>query len=94
MGGSIVTHQTNHGGGPEHWAPVAPHHLAEALDYVRGGGRLVVATAYQRTVITPKVLASWERDGDWLLKEEGEGFRLRRGRKSEFVLAGYLRYLA
>jgi hypothetical protein len=62
-----------------------------ALDYVRRGGRLVVATYTRVTVIDAKCLSRWERAGQWLLRCEGEGYRLRAGKGSVYLLPGQLK---
>lgn len=73
--------------------PVPAQALEEALAYVRAGGRLITATAYRQTIIDRKTLASFEKAGEWLLKEDGDGYRIRRGKKSDYCLPGILRYV-
>ena len=69
---------------------VPPRSLEKALTFVRAGGRLCVRTAIRITVIDAKVLARFERAGEWLLKEEGESYRLRSGLGSVYLLPGQL----
>ncbi len=45
------------------------------------------------TVIDRRVLRRFERAGAWLLKEEGEGYRLRQGQGSVYLLPGLLEYV-
>jgi hypothetical protein len=73
-------------------SPVPSKSLAQAIAYVRGGGRLVVPSYARTILIDAKVLARFEAAGEWLLKEEGEGYRLRQGRSSVYVLPGQLCY--
>ena len=70
---------------------VPPKSLALALEHVRNGGRLYVATAVRVTVIDAKTLANFERLGLWLLKESGDGYRMRTGRTSVYLLPGQLK---
>jgi len=70
--------------------PVAANALDEALMGVRAGRRLVVRTVWRITIIDAKCLARFERAGHWLLKAEGEGYRLRSGKSSVYVLPGQL----
>lgn len=66
--------------------PVPPRALEKALAYVRSGGRLCVRSAVRTTVIDSKTLKRFEDAGEWLLKEEGDSYRLRRGRGSVYLL--------
>jgi hypothetical protein len=72
--------------------PVPPKSLDLALEHVREGGELLVPTYTHCTVIDQGVLRRFERAGQWLLKEEGDGYRLRSGRKSVYLLPGQLKY--
>lgn len=63
---------------------------AEALAHVAAGGRACVRTYSRVTLITPKVLKSFEAAGEWLLKDDGNGIRLRSGRGSVYLLPGQL----
>lgn len=64
--------------------------LEKALAFVKAGGRLCIRTYVRITVIDAKALARFERANEWLLKEEGESYRLRRGRGSVYLLPGQL----
>ena len=72
--------------------PVPPQSLDLALEHVRAGGELLVPTATHCTLIDRKTLARFDKAGGWLLREEGEGYRLRSGRKSVYLLPGQLKY--
>ena len=72
--------------------PVPPKSLDLALDHVREGGELLVPTYTHCTVIDRKTLLRFERAGEWLLREEGDGYRLRSGRKSVYLVPGQLKY--
>lgn len=73
--------------------PVPPKSVKEALEHIRSGGRLAIPTYVRCTIIDAKCLARFERIGEWLLKEDGDGYRVRRGRSSDFLLPGQLKFL-
>ena len=66
--------------------------LDKALAHVRAGGRLVVPTYTRCTVIDAKVLARFEKAAEWLLKEDGDGYRMRQGRGSVYLFSGQLQF--
>lgn len=66
--------------------------LEAAITHVRAGGRLIVPTYYRCYVIDQKVLARFERVGEWLLKEDGDSYRMRQGKGSVYLLPGQLRF--
>ena len=74
------------------YPPVPPKSLEAALAHVRQGGRLIVPTQTRCTVIDQKTLARFEKANEWLLKEDGETYRLRSGKGSVYLLPGQLRY--
>jgi NDP-sugar pyrophosphorylase family protein len=71
---------------------VPPHALETALDHVRQGGRLIVPTYTRCYVIDAKCLARFEKLNQWVLKEEGDGYRMRTGRTSVYLMPGHLKY--
>ena len=72
--------------------PVPPKSLDLALAHLREGGELLVPTYTRTTLIDRKVLERFERAGAWLLREDGDGYRLRSGRKSVYLFPGQLKY--
>ena len=72
--------------------PVPPKSLDQAIAHVRSGGRLLVPTYGHCTVIDAKCLARFEKAGEWLLREEDDGYRLRSGRNSVYLFPGNLCY--
>lgn len=72
--------------------PVPSHSLDEAIAYVRKGGRLIVPSYTRTIVIDAKCLARFDAAGQWLLKEEGNGYRLRSGKGSVYLFSGHLYY--
>lgn len=73
---------------------VAGGNLDYVLDFVRNGGRLMVATQLRTTIIDAKVLARFEKANAWLLKEEGDGYRLRSGNSSVYLMPGQLKAIS
>lgn len=73
--------------------PIPPRSIDDALAYVAKGGRLVVRTARRATVLDRKVLRHFEQAGAWLIREEGDGYRLRSGKGSVYLLPGQLEYV-
>jgi len=73
-----------------HTISVPPRCLDLALEHVRKGGRLCVRTYTRVIPIDQKTLDRFERAGAWLLKESGDGYRLRQGNSSVFVMPGQL----
>lgn len=73
--------------------PVPAHSLREALEFVRRGGRLVIPTYTRCTIIDAQCLARFEKAGEWLLREDGEAYRIRRGKHSDYLLPGLLKYI-
>jgi hypothetical protein len=75
-----------------HGSPVPPKSLAAALDHLAQGGRLAIPTAYRCTVIELRHVQQWEAHGG-LLREDGEGYRMRQGKGSVYLLPGQLRFV-
>jgi hypothetical protein len=71
--------------------PVEPNKLEECLAFVRNGGRLCIPTYTRITMIDKKALARFEKAGTWLLKAEGDGYRMHTGKSSVFILPGQLK---
>lgn len=73
--------------------PVAPKSLEAAIEHVRQGNALGVFTYARSIIIDQKTLAKFEKAGAWLLKEEGDGYRLRQGKGSVYLFPGQLKAL-
>lgn len=71
---------------------VPPRSLKAAMDHVAAGGTLTITTYTHHTIITWKTVARFAAAGEWLLKEDGSGYRIRRGRSSDYILPGQLKY--
>lgn len=78
--------------GHAHGEPVAPKSTEEALSHVKQGGRLYVSTQLRVIIVNAKTLAKFEKAGCWLLREEGDGYRMKWGRSSIYLFPGQLRY--
>lgn len=73
--------------------PVPPKSLAIALDHIKRGGRLCVPTYTKVTVITAKHIAQWDNAGKPLLREENDGYRMRVGKGSVYLIPGQLKII-
>lgn len=71
--------------------PVPPKRLDLVLSHIRSGGLAVVPTYDTCIVIDAKCLAKWDKAGLPLLREDGDGYRMARGRKSVYLLPGQLK---
>jgi hypothetical protein len=71
---------------------VPPQSLPLALDHVRNGGKLMVRTYTRITIIDAKTLARFEKAGEWLIKEDGDSYRMRKGRGSVYLFRGQLEF--
>lgn len=71
--------------------PIPSHSLDTALNHCKQGGRLVIATCTRTTVIEQKHITRWDKSGKPLLREDGDGYRLRMGRGSVYLLPGQLK---
>lgn len=72
--------------------PVPPKSLLAAIEHVAKGGRLVVPTYTRVTVIDARTVAAFEKAGTPVLREEGDGYRMRSGRSSVYLFPGQLRF--
>lgn len=74
------------------YPPVPPKSLNAALAHVDAGGRLIVPTYTRCTVIDRKCVARFAKAGAWLLREDGDGYRMRSGKGSVYLMPGQLRF--
>lgn len=65
--------------------------LEMVLAEIRKGGIAYVPTAWRLWTMDAKTLAKFEKAGTWMLKEDGDGYRMRSGRGSVYLLPGQLR---
>ena len=72
---------------------VPPNKAEEVLDFVRQGGRLAVVTYGHLTIVDGHTLARFESLGIPLLKAEGGGYRLTRGKGSVYLFGGQLKFI-
>ena len=72
--------------------PVPPKSLTKAMAHIAAGGQLIIPTYGRTTVIDAKVVARFERAGQWLLKEEDDGYRLRSGKGSIYIIPFQLKF--
>jgi hypothetical protein len=71
---------------------VPAHSLEDAIKHLESGKSLYIPTYTRCTVITKKTLDKFRAVGAWLLKEDGEGYRLQTGKSSVYLLPGQLKY--
>jgi hypothetical protein len=71
-------------------AAIPPKSLQVALDWLAQGGRLIVRTSLRVTIIDQKALNKFKAAGLELLREEGDGYRLRMGKGSVYLFPGQL----
>lgn len=71
--------------------PAPPKSLETVLAHVRNGGKLGIYTYTRATEIDARCLARFEAAGQWLLREDGDGYRIRRGRHSDYLMPGQLK---
>lgn len=74
--------------------PVPSHNVEQAIAHLRAGGRLVVPSVTRWIILDAKTLAKFEKADAWLIREDGDGYRLRQGKGSVYVFPGQLRYCA
>ena len=60
--------------------------------HLESGKSIYVPTYTRCTVITKKTLDKFRAAGAWLLKEEGDGYRMQTGKSSVYVLPGQLMF--
>ncbi len=71
---------------------VPPKSLSAALEHVKDGGTLIIPTYTHCTVIDQRVVDRFAKSGAWLLREDGDGYRIRRGKGSDYVVPGLLKF--
>ena len=72
--------------------PVEPRSIASIWAHLQAGGRVYFTTYARSTVIDARTKARFDRAGGYLLREEGDGYRMQSGRGSVYLLPGQLRY--
>jgi hypothetical protein len=66
--------------------------LRAAFNHLESGKCLLVPTYTRCTVITKKTLDKFRKAGAWLLKEDGDGYRMQTGKSSVYLLPGQLKF--
>ena len=74
------------------YKPVPPKSLVQAFSHLECGGTLIIPTYTHCTVITKITLDKFRKAGAWLLKEEGNGYRMQTGKTSVYLFPGDLKY--
>ena len=74
-----------------HGSPVPSDAMDAINHHMAHGGELGIGGGIRFTVIGQSVWKSWTDKGDWYVKPEGSGYRVRQGRKSSvYLFAGQL----
>ncbi len=71
---------------------VPPKSINEIFKHLEDGKTLYVHTYVKNTVITKKTLEKFRSVGAWLLKEDGNGYRMQTGKTSVYLLPGQLKF--
>ena len=71
---------------------VPPKSIEEVFNHLENGKSVYVATYTKCTVINKKTLNRFRKVGAWLLKEDGDGYRMQTGKSSVYLIPGQLKY--
>ena len=75
---------------------VPPKSIKDVFKHLENGKSVYVATytngIYKCTVINNKTLNRFRKVGAWLLKEDGDGYRMQTGKSSVYLIPGQLKY--
>lgn len=63
-----------------------------ALEHIAAGGVLAVPSYARWIIIDAKTVARFQKAGQWLIKEEGNCYRIRQGKGSICILPGQLKF--
>ena len=73
--------------------PVPAKSIDKVWAHIEGGKRVCVPTMTRVTIIDAKVLAKFRKAGAYLLREDGEGYRMQTGKSSVYILPGQLKFI-
>ena len=71
---------------------VPPKSIEAVFTHIESGKSVYIPTYTRCTVITKKTLDKFRKVGAWLLKEDGDGYRMQTGKSSVFILPGQLKF--
>ena len=71
---------------------VPPKSIEDVFKHLENGKSVYVATYTKCTVINNKTLNRFRKVGAWLLKEDGDGYRMQTGKSSVYLIPGQLKY--
>jgi len=66
--------------------------IDKVFAHLESGKSVYVPTYARCTVITKKTLDKFRAVGAWLLKEDGDGYRMQTGNSSVYLLPGQLKF--
>jgi predicted secreted protein len=72
--------------------PVPPKSINKVWEHIANGGIVYIPTYTRCTVINQKTVDKFRKVGAWLLKEDGDGYRMQTGKTSVYILPGQLTY--
>lgn len=71
---------------------VPPQSIKSVFDHIENNKTVYVATQTRITVINKKTLNRFRKVGAWLLKEDGDGYRMQSGKSSVYLFPGQLKF--
>ena len=71
---------------------VPPKSIEDVFKHLESGKSVYVATYTKCTVINNKTLNKFRKVDAWLLKEDGDGYRMQTGKSSVYLIPGQLKY--
>ena len=71
---------------------VPPNRIDDVFNHLENGKSVYIATYTKHTVITKRTLDKFRKVGAWLLKEDGDGYRMQTGKSSVYLIPGQLKY--
>ena len=72
---------------------IAAQSTEQALAHVHAGGRLMIGSYTRVTIIEAKHIAQWDAVGKPLIRDDGKGFLIRRGKHADYLFPGHLRMI-
>lgn len=66
---------------------------SEIIEKIKAGAKMVVPSYTRWIVVDAKTVSKFERAGQWLLKDDGRGYRLRLGKSSVYLFPEQVRII-
>jgi hypothetical protein len=71
---------------------VPPKSIDAVWKHIEAGKSVYIPTYTRCTVITKKTVDKFRKVGAWLLKEDGDGYRMQTGKTSVYIIPGQLKF--